>query len=301
MEFKFSFLIISSFIFLILCLAKIYKQKIKGKNEVHKLPPGPWKLPLIGNLHQLALGGSLPHQTLRDLSNKYGPLMHLQLGEISAMVVSSPDLAKEIMKTNDLSFVQRPELLAPKILSYDSTDIVYAPYGDYWRQMKKICTSQLLSAKRVHYFSSIREEEVEKLVQSIQDSLSLPLDVTKIAFSLVSTFVSRTAFGKKSKYEDELLSLLKQTVEMASGFDPADLFPSFKPIHFITRTKAKLENMQKKLDRILESIIKEHQSNSIHGQQGENLVDVLLRVQQSDSFDIPITDDNIKAVLWVSC
>jgi hypothetical protein len=199
MEFKSAtlFLIISSFIFFLLLLAKIYKQKVKVRNLGHKLPPGPWKLPLIGNLHQLALGGSLPHHTLGNLSQKYGPLMHLQLGEISAVVVSSPDIAKEIMKTHDLSFVHRPELLCPKILSYESTDIAFAPYGDYWRQMRKICTSELLSAKRVQSFSSIREDEVEKLIQSIQGSLSLPLDITKIAFSLVSTLVTRAAFGKK--------------------------------------------------------------------------------------------------------
>lgn len=265
----------------------------------HKLPPGPWKLPLIGNLHQLALGGSLPHHTLGNLSQKYGPLMHLQLGEISAVVVSSPDIAKEIMKTHDLSFVHRPELLCPKILSYESTDIAFVPYGDYWRQMRKICTSELLSAKRVQSFSSIREDEVEKLIQSIQGSLSLPLDITKIAFSLVSTLVTRAAFGKKSKYEDELLFLLKEAVEMCGGFDVADLFPSFKPIHLITRLKAKLENMQKKLDKILVSIINEHQSNSNHaGIQGENLIEVLLRVQQSGSLEIPITDNNVKAVIW---
>ncbi|AES92778.1 cytochrome P450 family 71 protein [Medicago truncatula] len=196
--------------------------------------------------------------------------MHLQLGEISTIVVSSPDLAKEILKTRDLAFVQRPKLIAPNILAYDSTGIVFAPYGDYWRQMRKICTSELLIL-------------VEKLIQSIQGSLSLPLDVTKIAFSLVSTFVSRA-----------------ESVEMASGFDVVDLFASFKAIHFITRTKARLQSMQKKSDKILESIINEHQTNSIHaGMQDENLVDVLLRVQQSGYLEVPITQENVKAVIWL--
>jgi hypothetical protein len=115
---------------------------------------------------------------------------------------------------------------------------------------------------------------------------------------LVSTFVTRAAFGKKSEYEDELLCLLKEGSEMTGGFDVADLFPSFKLIHFVTGMKTKLENMKMKLDKILVSIIKENQSNSNH--DGENLVDVLLRVQQSSNLDIPITDDNVKAVIWVS-
>jgi len=229
--------------------------------------------------------------------------MHLQLGKISAVVVSSPNLTKEIMRTHDLSFVQRPQFLAPNILTYESKDIIFASYGDYWRQMRKICTSELLSAKRVQSFSSIREDGVEKLIQFIhssacQDSLSQPLDLSKIVSSLVSTFVSRATFGKKSKYEDDLLCLLKQAMEMASGFDVADLFPSFKPIHLITGIKPKLENLQNKLDMILESIIKEHQSHP--GLQGENLVDVLLRIQQSSRLEIPITQDNVKAVIWVS-
>ncbi|KAK7363847.1 hypothetical protein VNO77_06006 [Canavalia gladiata] len=305
MEFQPWFLIITLFLFLLLLwVAKInYKQKIKVRSEVHKrVPPGPWKLPLIGNLHQLVVGGTLAHHTLQKLAHKYGPLMHLQLGEISAVVVSSPDMAKEVMKTHDLNFVQRPELLCPKILAYGSTDIAFAPYGDYWRQMRKICTLELLSAKRVQSFSSIREDEVAKLIESIQLSASTasPVNVTKSVFSLVSTTVSRAAFGKKSEYEDELLSLLKKGVELTGGFDLADLFPSMKPIHLITRMKAKLESMQKELDKILENIIREHQSNSNHGkgESEENLVDVLLRVQQSGSLDIPVTLNNIKAVIW---
>ena len=117
--------------------------------------------------------------------------MHLQLGEISSVVVSSPNMAKEIMKTHDLAFVQRPQFLPAQILTYGQNDIVFAPYGDYWRQMKKICVSELLSAKRVQSFSHIREDETSKFIESIRISEGSPINLTSKIYSLVSSSVSR--------------------------------------------------------------------------------------------------------------
>ncbi|RDX93247.1 Cytochrome P450 71D8, partial [Mucuna pruriens] len=277
-----------------LWFAKNYKQK-----SLYKLPQGPWKLPMIGNLHQLAAASSLPHHALRELAQIYGPLMHLQLGEISAVIVSSPNMAKEIMKTRDLAFAQRPKFLSSDIMAYGSMDIAFAPYGDYWRQMRKICMLELLSAKKVQSFSHIREEEVAKLIETIQSSAGASINLTSRINSFTSTLVSRAVFGNITKDREEFLLIVKEAIELADGFDLADMFPSFKPMHLITGLKAKLDKMHMKLDKILEKIIKENQANEGMGEEkNENLVEVLLRVQHSDNLDTSITTNNVKAVIW---
>jgi len=295
--------IIISLFFLWHWLAKYQKLK---PNQSHKLPPGPKKLPFIGNLHQLSGAGSLPHRAFYNLAHKYGPLMHLQLGEISAVVASSPDLAKEILKTNDTAFVQRPQFVFGDILSYGGMNIVFAPYGDYWRQIKKISVLELLSAKRVKSFSFIREEETAKFIDSIRKSAGSPINLTAKIYSLISDFVFRAAFGRKHKDQEFVVPLMRRVIEEAAGFGLVDFFPSLKFIHFITGKRAKLEKLQKQVDEVLDNIVKEHEEKRREAKEDgvevedEDIVDVLLTIQQNDNPNLKMTTTQIKALILVS-
>ncbi|XP_057428703.1 cytochrome P450 71D11-like [Lotus japonicus] len=151
------------FLSLIFALMKIRKNFRNTASTT--IPPGPWKLPIIGNIPQLIT--SLPHRKLRDLAIRYGPLMHLQLGEVLFIIVSSAEYAREVMKTHDFLFASRPHLLVSDIVFYDSTYIAFSPYGDYCRQLRKICAIEFLSSKRVRSLWPIREKEITTLIKSI--------------------------------------------------------------------------------------------------------------------------------------
>ncbi|KAK2965621.1 hypothetical protein RJ640_027036 [Escallonia rubra] len=162
------------------------------------------------------------------------------------------------MKTHDLIFAQRPYLLASRIISYDSTNIGFAPYGDYWRQLRKICITELLSIKRVQTFRRIREDEVSSLIREISVNEKESLNLSKKIFSLTYGVTARAAFGKKCDDQDVFISLVEQIIEMAAGFCVADMYPSAKFLQVISGLRARLEKVHKKVDKILEKILNEH-------------------------------------------
>ncbi|KAG6384544.1 hypothetical protein SASPL_155633 [Salvia splendens] len=122
---------------------------------------------------------SAPHRLFRSLAAKHGTLTHLQLGEIHLLIVSSTEFAKQVMKTHDTVFANRPVMLAPKELTYDATGVVFSPYGDYWRHLRKICTVEVLSARRVRSFRSIRVEEVTIMCKWIASRQGSTVNLTE--------------------------------------------------------------------------------------------------------------------------
>ncbi|XVE50814.1 hypothetical protein DITRI_Ditri01bG0193600 [Diplodiscus trichospermus] len=275
----------------------------KPNKSTMKLPPGPWKLPLIGNMHQL-ITSLPPHHTLRDLAKKYGPIMHLHLGQAPAIVVSSAEIAEEVMKTNDIIFSQRPFGLAAEVMTYNFKAIIFTPYGDYWRQMRKICNMELLSSSRVHSFQSIREEEVSDFIKSIALNEGSPINFSEKIFPLSYGITARAAFGKKSKGQEEFIRIISEAVKLGSGFSLADMFPSVEVLKLITGLKNKVKKLHQASDRILEDIVNEHKEKRNRMVEAgneraidEDLVDVLLQLQERGDLEFPLTNDHIKAVI----
>ncbi|XXG88779.1 hypothetical protein AAC387_Pa12g0949 [Persea americana] len=285
--------------------ALIFLLKLNGQRaKLANIPPSPPKLPIIGNLHQL---GTLPHRSLASLADKHGPLMLLQLGQVPTLIVSSADMAEEITKTHDIAFASRPPLTSARQLFYGCTDMAFAPYSEYWRQVRKICMLELLSVKRVNAFRWIMEEEVRVMIERISQSSSTgaTINLAELGLSLSSGIITRVAFGKKYEGEGEegknkFAALVKELAVLLGAFFVGDYFPSLAWVDVLTGMDARLKRNSSELDRFLDQVIDDHllrRENSCDGAEQKDLVDVLLQVQKDSMLEIHLTRDNLKAII----
>lgn len=139
----------------------------RSKSSKTKSAPeagGAW--PIIGHLPLLA-GAELPHLRLGALADKYGPIFAIRIGMSPALVVSSWELAKELFTTNDAIVSSRPKLTSSKILGYNLASFGFSPYGEFWRGIRKVVMSELLSNRRLELLKHVRASEVEVSVKEL--------------------------------------------------------------------------------------------------------------------------------------
>ncbi|TVU36930.1 hypothetical protein EJB05_18886, partial [Eragrostis curvula] len=95
------------------------------------------------------LVGALPHHALARLARRYGAVTLLRLGHVRTLVVSSPEAAREVMKTHDAPLANRPVYVTMDIFTYGGQNIAMSPdTSTHWRELRRLCATELLGPKR---------------------------------------------------------------------------------------------------------------------------------------------------------
>ncbi|PIN11549.1 Cytochrome P450 CYP2 subfamily [Handroanthus impetiginosus] len=292
---------------LLLTLPIVFIRLLRKTKSAKALdPPGPPRLPIIGNLHQIYTCKNL-HEFLWQLSKEYGPIMYLKLGSMPLVVVSSVKLAKEVLKMQDHLFCNKPNFVGLQKLSYNNSDIAVSPYSDSWRELRKILTVHLLSPKKVQSFRPIREDEMSHLVARIEGfaSSSQLVNLNEIVTSFTSTLICRVAFGKR--YDEEgsdkrrFDKLLCEAEAMMASFFMSDCFPGFGWMDKISGLTRRLEKNFKEFDEFYAEIIEEHLKKKIkkkdEDDNNDDVLDVLIRLKEEKSCSIDLSWNTVKALL----
>ncbi|MED6220419.1 hypothetical protein PIB30_044663 [Stylosanthes scabra] len=255
----------------------IFKKLIFKSRPFKNLPPGPPYIPYIGNLHQLKQPF---HRTFYNLSQKYGKVFSLRFGSRLVVVVSSQTAAQECFSKNDIVLANRPHFLTGKYVAYNNTTLVLSPYGDHWRNLRRIATLEECS----NGFNKVE----------------LSSKFSEMTFNTIMRMVS----GKRYCGEDcdvadvEKARVFRVTIKelMAMGGvnNPGD-FISVLRWFDLDGLDSKLKKIRKITDSFLQELVDEHRSGK--GNKNDTMIDHLLTQQQSNPEYY--TDGIIKGLILV--
>ncbi|KAK6151224.1 hypothetical protein DH2020_016156 [Rehmannia glutinosa] len=276
-----------SFTIAILILYKILsnsQNKFKPSNK--NLPPSPpGGLPIIGHVH---LFKNLLHRTLHDFSHKAGPIFTLRFGSRPVVVVSSSTLVEECFNKNDLVLANRPVASVDrKSLGFSPTTVIGAPYGDHWRNLRKLCDLEVFGTTRLASFLSIRVDERDRMISSLYKISSVgfaKVDVESKIVELTFNNIMRMVAGKRyygEEAEDDeeakrFRDLTKEALELTSASNPGEIFPILRFIG-MNGLEKKLAVHSRKTDEFMRGLLDEHR----RGKRQNTMVDRLLALQET--------------------
>lgn len=302
-----------AFVLIASCMAVLSKRKKnKGKPGL-SLPPSPRALPIIGHLHLLK---PVVHQAFRDLSAQYGPLIYLKLGYADFVVANTPELAKEILKTHELTYSSRKMNTAINLVTYDNATFAFAPYDTYWKFMKKLSTTELLGARTIRQFLPGRAREVHGFITGLMDkaqareSVNLTLELLKLSNNVISQMMLSIKSSGSDSHAEQARSLVREVTEIFGEFNVSDFIKIFKKLD-VQGFKKRAMDLHKRYDAFLEKIIsdreelrRQQKKKKSEVEDGEEKVrdflDILLDVAVDKDCEITITRNHIKSLILVS-
>ncbi|XP_065859418.1 cytochrome P450 81Q32-like [Euphorbia lathyris] len=272
--------------------------------KIRNFPPTIFPMiPIIGHLHHLK---KPLHRFFSHLSEKYGPILLLQLGHRRVLLVSSPSLAEECLTKNDLIFANRPNILIGKHLGYDCTSIAWAPYGSLWRSLRKLSSVEIFSSQRLQLLSNIRNDEVRSMISRIYNNKDGIVDLNAIFFELMLNVMMRMISGKKyygaNVEEAEEVERFRKIVTETFFLANTNMGDYLPWLGAIKGEGKKFEEVRQKRDGFIQYLIDEHRKRMASDSPCQNdernatLIPVLLSLQKSDP-DGFYTDGTIKSLL----
>jgi len=236
-------------------------RKTKETQNYTKLPPGPKPLPIIGNILEL---GKNPHKTLTKLSNIYGPIMTLKLGTITTIVISSPQLAKQVLHENSQIFSNRIVPHAICALDHDKFSVGMLPTLASWKKLRKFCATKVFSTKMLDSTKIIRQQKLQELLDYVNEKSKKGevFDIGEAVFTTILNSISNTlcsmdlAHSTPDEKSQEFKNVIWGIMEEAGRPNVSDFFPILRPFD-PQRVHARITNHMKKLCEIFDGIIEE--------------------------------------------
>ncbi|KAL6961306.1 hypothetical protein U1Q18_039073 [Sarracenia purpurea var. burkii] len=290
---------ISLFIFfLIISLRFLLRVKT---HRPYNLPPSPPAFPIIGHLHLLK---QPLHRTLYELSQNLGSVFTLRFGSQLVVVVSSPTAVEECFTKNDVILANRLRSTFSKYFGYNYTTVIASPYGDHWRNLRRIMALEILSTNRLKVFLFIRQDEIQLFLHGLYRisshdfaKVELKSKLSELTFNIMMRMIAgKRYYGDDlSNHEEakEFRDLVSEISKYGGATNLGDFLPILRWIDYQSFEK-NLKRIHKRMDTLLQGLIDEHR----HDKSKNTIIDHLLSLQKSQPEYY--TDSIIKGLIFVS-
>eukprot|EP00250_Pteridium_aquilinum_P006845 c16682_g1_i1 orf=198-1718(-) len=276
-------------------LQLLFKRTALDENVFPRGPPG-W--PIVGHWPLLSVGSA--REVLTDLSRNqgYGSIIGLRLGSRPSVVVSSAELARELLLTHDKIFANRPHYQFSNTLFYGfDSGVIFSSYGPHFSRLRKLYTLELFTAKRLQQLQYIRQEEVLCLLNQLR-STSQAINVEQCVASMSCDVTMRLLHSQTLAKELPELPELIRELEHASVPTLGDFIPWLKWLGLLQ--KGKLKRIHHHLNSIIESIILERRQllkTTPSHNWPQDFLQVLLSKEKSEDDEERLTVTEIKAII----
>ncbi|CAE6154474.1 unnamed protein product [Arabidopsis arenosa] len=275
-----------------------YKLFFTSKPQRFNLPPSPpYSLPILGHHHLLK---PPVHRLFHRLSKTHGPIFSLQFGSRRAVVISSSSLATQCFTgQNDIILSNRPCFLTAKYVAYNYTTVGTAPYGDHWRNLRRICSLEILSSNRLTNFLHIRKDEIRRMLTRLSRDVNKEIELEPLLSDLTFNNIVRMVTGKRyygdEVHNEEEANVFKKLVadinDCSGARHPGDYLPFMKM--FGGSLEKKVKALAESMDEILQRLLEECRRDK----DGNTMVNHLLSLQQHEPEYY--TDVTIKGLMLV--
>ncbi|XP_072967547.1 cytochrome P450 78A9-like [Typha angustifolia] len=259
--------------------------------------PGPRGLPFLGSMGLMV---GLAHRKLAAEAQTFDAkrLMAFTLGDTRLVVTADPDVAREILTSP--AFADRPVKETAYRLMFDRA-IGFAPYGVYWRTLRRIAATHLFSPKQIAASGSRRAEIAAQMTKTLAKYCDrLHVEVRKVIKIASLNNVMWSVFGRKYDIEaeseemEELRAMVEEGYDMLGRINWSDHIPLLSGLD-LQRIRSRCDGLVPRVNRFVSRIIQEHRQGMIRDPEaGSDFVDVLLSLQGEDK----LSDADMLAVLW---